>query len=101
VANTSRQGHSRERQCVRELTEVGYVAIRSAGSKKVWDVIAIGPDDIKLIQCKKTNKNIQSSIAPKAVIQEMRNAPAPNSGIVTKELWTWVNRRGWVVTIVN
>ena len=99
--NTSRQGHDRERQCVREVTEDGYVAIRSAGSKKVWDVIAIGPDDIKLIQVKKTNKNIQSSIAPKAVIQEMRNAPAPNSGVVIKELWTWVNRRGWVVTIVT
>ena len=101
MANTSRQGHSRERQCVRELTERGYVAIRSAGSKKMWDVIAIGPDDIKLIQCKKTNKNIQSSIAPKAVVEEMRHAPSPNSGVVHKELWTWVNRKGWFVTTVT
>ena len=99
--NTSRQGHSRERQCVRELTERGYVAIRSAGSKKMWDVVAIGPNDIKLIQCKKTNKNIQSAIAPKAVVEEMRYAPAPNSGVVTKELWTWVNRKGWFITVVS
>ena len=101
MANTSRQGHDRERQCVKELTERGYMAIRSAGSKKMWDVLAVGPNDIKLIQCKKMNKNIQSCIAPKAVIEEMRNSPAPNSGVVTKELWTWVNRRGWVVTIVT
>ena len=101
MANTSRQGHSRERQCVRELTEDGYVAIRSAGSKKVWDVIAVGPHDIKLIQCKKTSKNIMSCIAPKAVIDEMRNSPSPNGGVVHKELWTWVNRKGWFITTVT
>ena len=97
---TVRRGHDIERKCVRELTERGYEAIRSAGSKKTWDVIAVGPYDMKLIQCKRTKRTVQSAIASKAVVKQMRDAVAPKSSIVHKELWTWVDRKGWTVTIV-
>ena len=100
MANTSRQGHDRERQCVRELTANGYVCIRSAGSKKMWDVIAICEHDIKLIQCKRTKRTSPSCIRPPEVLAEMRAASTPNSGMVIKELWTWVDRTGWVVTTI-
>ena len=51
--NRTRRGHDTERRCVRELELAGYECIRSAASKKTWDVIAIGPYDVKLIQCKR------------------------------------------------
>jgi len=98
-----RRGHDKERQCVRELTARGYEAIRSAGSKKTWDVIAVGPYDVKLIQCKRmkwTKNPTPSALAPKAVMEQMRRAPAPKNTVVQKELWTWVDRKGWTVTIV-
>ncbi len=98
MTNT-RRGHDTERKCAQELKELGYDVIRSAASKSVWDIIAIGADDIRLIQCKRTKKHVRSAAAPKSVLAEMREAPAPN-GCVSKQLWTWVDRKGWVVTTV-
>ena len=95
MTNT-RRGHDTERRCAQELKELGYDVIRSAASKSVWDIIAIGSDDIRLIQCKRTKKTIRSAAAPKSVLREMREAPAPSIG-VNKQLWTWVDRKGWVV----
>ena len=97
MTNTSR-GHDTERRCVLELESMGYMAIRSAASKKMWDVIAISNERVLLIQCKRTKKDIPSLHAPPKVLAEMQAAPAPNSGIVFKQLWTWVDRRGWVIT---
>ena len=99
MSNTSR-GHDTERKCVLELERMGYVAIRSAASKKMWDVIAICEHDIKLIQCKRTKRTSPSCIRPPEVLAEMRAASTPNSGVVIKELWTWVDRTGWVVTTI-
>ena len=99
MTNT-RRGHDTERKCAQELKDLGYDVIRSAASKSIWDIIAIGEHDIKLIQCKRTLRNIPSLIAPKSVLREMRMAPAPQGGAVNKELWTWVDRQGWAVTVV-
>lgn len=90
-----------ERRCARELKLLGYDVVRSAASKSIWDLIAIGTNDIRLIQCKRTLQNIRSAIAPKSVMQEMREAPAPDTKQVRKELWTWVDRKGWTITIVT
>ena len=97
-----RRGHDTERRCVRELKAKGYDVIRSAASKSVWDLIAIGSYDIKLIQCKRIAdvKKNHASVRPKPVIDEMREAPAPKTGPITKELWTWVDRKGWTITTV-
>ena len=96
-----RRGHNTERKCAQELKLLGYDVVRSAASKSIWDLIAIGPNDIRLIQCKRTLRNIRSAIAPKSVMQEMREAPAPvGVACVRKELWTWVDRKGWTITIV-
>ena len=99
MSNT-RRGHDTERRCAVDLMKSGYDVIRSAASKSIWDLIAIGPFDVLLIQCKRTKKNIPSCIAPSKVLAEMQAAPAPNSGIVSKQLWTWVDRHGWTITEV-
>ncbi len=96
-----KRGHDTERKCARELKLLGYDVIRSAASKSIWDLIAVGENDVRLIQCKRTLQNIPSAIAPKSVMQEMRDAPAPTGGCVRKELWTWVDRKGWTITIVT
>ena len=102
MTNT-RRGHDTERRCVRELELAGYECIRSAASKKTWDVIAIGPYDVKLIQCKRVKdlKGSHATTTPQPIIDKIRAAVAPNSAsCVSKELWLWVDRKGWTVTIV-
>ena len=99
MTNT-RRGHDTERKCAQELKALGYDVIRSAASKSIWDIIAVGPHDIRLIQCKRTKKNIRSAIMPGSVMLEMHEAVAPRSKVVRKELWTWVDRKGWTVTVV-
>jgi len=90
-----------ERRCAQELKLLGYDVVRSAASKSIWDLVAIGSNDIRLIQCKRTLRNIKSATAPKAVILDMHKAPAPDTKQVRKELWTWVDRKGWTITIVT
>lgn len=106
MTNT-RRGHDAERKCAQALKALGYDVVRSAASKSIWDLIAIGNYDIKLIQCKRTKKTTRSAMAPKAVLQEMRDATSPKTGPITKELWTWVDQQqvgkpgiGWVITTV-
>ena len=95
-----RRGHDTERKCALELKKRGYDVIRSAGSKGVWDIVAVNKSFVLLIQCKRTLKTIKSAAAPKAVMNKMRRAPAPEHYVVRKELWTWVDRQGWTVTVV-
>ena len=96
-----KRGHDTERKCAIALKLLGYDVVRSAASKSIWDLVAIGSNDIRLIQCKRTLRNIKSATAPKAVMLEMHEAPAPDTKKVRKELWTWVDRKGWTITIVT
>ena len=99
MTNT-RRGHDTERRCASLLRGQGYDVIRSAASKSIWDIVAVGRFDIKLIQCKRTLRKTKSAAAPKSVIKEMEDALAPKNGCVSKQLWTWVDRQGWVVTTI-
>ena len=106
MTNT-RRGHDTERKCAQELKVLGYDVIRSAASKSIWDIVAVGEHDIKLIQCKRTKQTVKSAAAPKSVLKEMREAKSPRTGPISKELWTWVDQQqvgkpgiGWVITNV-
>jgi hypothetical protein len=48
-----RNGEYHIRNCLRSL---GYAAERSAGSHGPWDVAAVGPGDVVLVQAKKGGK---------------------------------------------
>jgi Holliday junction resolvase len=46
------KGANFERRVKKELEEMGYFVVRAAGSKGKIDLVAIKPNDIKLVQCK-------------------------------------------------
>lgn len=52
MKNTKRKGSRNERRTIRLLEGAGYVCTKAGGSLGVWDVIAIGPTDIVLVQVK-------------------------------------------------
>lgn len=50
--NSKRKGNRNEYRTMRMLEALGYACCRSAASLGVWDIIAIGPTDIVLVQVK-------------------------------------------------
>lgn len=94
-----RRGHETERLCATALRERGYAVTRSAASKGCYDIIAIGSNDILLIQCKRT-KAYARRAEPK-VLRQLQDAPAPISNHIKKQLWCWVDRRGWIITDIG
>ena len=84
--------------CVHELVGRGYHVSRSAASRGAYDVIAIGEKDILLIQVKRTKSSLRK--AQSKDIEDLRKAKAPVDSIVKKQLWCWVDRKGWHITNV-
>jgi len=82
--NTAAKGRRLEHRTIKLLEAAGYSCTRAAGSKGVWDIIAIGPVSIRLIQVKANN-------APGPVEREaMELFEAPSNA--TKEYWVWVDK---------
>jgi Holliday junction resolvase len=50
--NCKRKGNRNEYKSIKLLEASGYACTRAAASLGVFDVVAIGPADILLIQCK-------------------------------------------------
>lgn len=50
------RGRSFEYYLKKKLEEEGFLVIRSAGSKGIFDLVAIKGDEVYLIQCKKNKK---------------------------------------------
>lgn len=50
--NRKAKGNRRERQTMKLLEELGYACTRAAASLGLFDVIAIGPEDVLLCQVK-------------------------------------------------
>ena len=82
-----------------ELKAKGYAVTRSAASKGEYDLIAIGKEDIRLIQVKRTKAMVRR--APPEIIRKLAKALAPDSSLIRKQLWCWVDHHGWVVTNVE
>ncbi|RPJ79467.1 MAG: hypothetical protein EHM20_01355, partial [Alphaproteobacteria bacterium] len=49
-------GYKAELRAKKSLEEQGYLVIRSAGSKSMLDLIAVGHDKVRLIQIKATKE---------------------------------------------
>lgn len=80
------KGTRAEHRTIRVLEAAGYRCCRAAASLGEWDVIAIGPGDVRLIQVK-CGKN---PYCPPAEMEAMTLfAVGPG---VRKELWKW---RDW------
>lgn len=52
TVNTSAKGRKREYRSMRLLESLGYRCVRSAASLGTFDLVAIGPTDILLVQTK-------------------------------------------------
>lgn len=52
VKNRKAKGTKAEHRCMKQLEELGYRCTRAAASLGEWDIIAIGPNDIRLVQVK-------------------------------------------------
>jgi len=83
--NAKRKGTRNEHRTINALEAIGYRCTRAAGSLGEWDVIAIGRNDIRMIQVK-TNCWPGS-----AETETLRAFPAPSCA--TREIWRWDDRR--------
>jgi len=83
----NRKGSRAEHKTIRVLEAAGYCCTRAAGSLGAWDVIAIGPGDVRLVQVK-SGKAPYCSPAEREGLELFQ---VPPTG-VRKELWRW---RDW------
>jgi uncharacterized protein with GYD domain len=50
--NNKAKGTRAEHRCMKQLEALGYSTCRAAASLGEWDVIAVGEDDVRLVQVK-------------------------------------------------
>ena len=93
------RGYETERKIVKELTDRGFLVLRSAGSHGKIDVLGMREDRIVAVQSKRTKAFSWSDYRKEvAAIQEV--IAKYELDYVTWELWVWVDRKGfrkWVI----
>lgn len=82
---SKRKGTRNEHRTIRYLERLGYRCTRAAASLGDWDVIAVGPNDVRLCQVK-TN-----CFPGPAERESLEMFPAPANAI--KECWRWDDRK--------
>ena len=82
--NTKAKGTRLEHRTMRVLEAAGYKCCRSAASLGEWDVIAIGPAGVRLVQVKANRR-------PGSIEMEtLNNFVAPTN--CSREVWVWKDR---------
>ena len=81
IVNAKAKGTRNEHKAMRALEDAGYHCTRSAGSFGPFDVVALGPQGVRLIQVK-TNEN-----ARPAEREQMALFQGPPGS--TKEIWIY------------
>ena len=82
---SKRKGQRSERRCIRVLEAAGYLCTKSGGSLGLFDVIAIGEHDVRLVQVKSGTNRLTH--VEREAIRELRVAPN-----VSKEYWLFRDR---------
>jgi Holliday junction resolvase len=88
-----RRGVEKERECMRILEAAGYETARTAGSHGLFDVIAINHLGVRLIQLKRSKDGKWGQDYELAKEKLLQLPKIPN---ITREIWIWVDRQGWV-----
>jgi Holliday junction resolvase len=83
--NTKAKGTRAERRAIAILEAAGYVCTKAGGSLGLFDVVAIGAQDVRCIQVKAGGEYL-SGIEREQI--EMLTVPAN----VTRECWRFPNR---------
>jgi endogenous inhibitor of DNA gyrase (YacG/DUF329 family) len=85
-----------ERKAMRELRKQGSLVVRSAGSGGAFDLWAVGPDRLRLIQVKAVKNGAR---VPSSVVDMLADIDLP--GFCQKELWVWHDRQGWEKSLID
>lgn len=89
-----RRGYLAERRAAKVLERAGYVVARTAGSHSPFDVVAVNPNGVRLIQVKRVKEGgIAATL--EAAREEIRQVPKVQG--VSREVWIWFDGEGWVV----
>ena len=86
-----RKGRNREYQVKRRLEKLDYYVVRSYASKGIWDLIAVGKKDVKVIQVKSSHY-INHEEMERMVLCEYAD-------VLSKEIWIYLNRKVYVATL--
>lgn len=81
--NCKAKGSRAERRCIRILEAAGYVCTKAGGSLGMFDVIAIGPSDVRCVQVK-ANEYLSAEERG-----QLKALPVPVN--VTREYWRFVD----------
>jgi hypothetical protein len=82
--NIKAKGSRRERQARKLLEATGHYVVKAGGSLGIFDLVALGPTSVRLIQVKSNEK-------PRSVERE-RLAQFPWFPFASKELWIFYDR---------
>lgn len=83
--NTKAKGTRAEHRAMRILEAAGYVCTRASASLGLFDIVAVGPADVRLVQVKAGTKYV-SGVEREAI------AALAVPGNVTKEVWRFPDR---------
>jgi Holliday junction resolvase len=83
--NATRKGTRAEHRATRILEAAGYVVTRAGGSLGLFDVVAVGPNDVRLIQVKAGTKYLSG-----VEREQVTTLSAPTN--VTRECWRFPDR---------
>jgi Holliday junction resolvase len=84
--NCKAKGSRAERRAVKVLESLGYVCTKAGGSLGLFDIVAVGAEDVRLIQVKSGTARL--SRAERAAIVAL-TVP----GNVTREYWRFPTHR--------
>ena len=83
--NAKAKGTRLELKTMRVLEAAGFSTCRSAASLGAWDVIAVGPSGVRLVQVKANRR-------PGSVeMKTLRDFVAPDN--CSREIWVWKDRQ--------
>ncbi len=89
-----RRGYLAERKTAKLLEQAGYVVARTAGSHSPFDVVAVNANGVRFIQVKRVKSGGFAAILETAR-EEIRQVPKVPG--VSREVWVWLDGKGWVV----
>lgn len=89
------RGALAERWAKQELIDCGFhTVVRAAGSRGVFDLVAIGENAIKLVQVKRVQSGPMPSFSEDLAV--MREVQVPEC--CSRELWIWHDEhKRWVI----
>lgn len=85
VRNTKAKGTRAEHRCMRLLEQAGYRCTRAAASLGLFDVIAIGAVDVRLVQVKAGTARLSGTEREEIVLFK-------TAANVSKEYWRYPDR---------